>query len=334
MTGPGNADDPDDADRPDGRDGDPAAPGDDQGPTDEWEWVSDESSPDDADGSEPLGTTPEQDRVVDADADAATPPPQPNGNGDDSEEFDGPIDWFFNTSDPWVQTIRDIGSSVLTVALIGLVLFAVSGVWPPLVAVESGSMEPHMHKNDLVFIVDQDRYAPDGGIEGTGVVTYQHARTNGGYWSFGDYGNVIVYQPYGDVRRTPIIHRAMFYVERGENWYDRANESYLDGADSCAEIANNACPAPHAGFITKGDNQVTNDHYDQVGGQSNIVRPEWVQGKAKVRIPFLGWVRLQFANLASATASTGPATLAGLRLQLGLFAAGLGTVVSRRRGWL
>ncbi len=373
MTGPGSADDPDDA-GPDGRDGDPDSSSESQGSTDEWEWVSDDSTEDgsasdvtgddaaagsnsaadsnsapgnnstpgsnpesgDSDRDSGSGSAPGEERIVDPDAGSNAPPPQSGGRqeDDESEEFDGPLDWFLHTNNPGIQTIRDIGSSVLTVALIGLVLFAVSGVWPPLVAVESGSMEPHMHKNDLVFIVDEHRYAPGGAIDGTGVVTHQQAMRNEGYWSFGDYGNVIVYQPYGSDRRTPIIHRAMFYVEDGENWYDRANKSYLDGADSCGEIANNACPAPYAGFITKGDNQVTNDHYDQIGGQSNIVRPEWIQGKAKVRIPFLGWVRLQFAQLASVTASSAPATLAGLRLQLGLFAAGLGTVVSRRRGWL
>ncbi|WP_267641359.1 S26 family signal peptidase [Haloarchaeobius amylolyticus] len=366
MTGPGSDDHPDDADADEspGDDGmdewewaddtstsaddESAAPDDESEPADSGSGTGDDDEAGDrgspGDDSEPAShdresTEPAEGHPLDTDADSDTgataPAPQPGASASDGDEdFDGPIDWFFNTSDPWVQTIRDIGSSVLTVAIIGLVLFAVSGVWPPLVAVESGSMEPHMHKNDLVFIVDEHRYAPASAAEGTGVVTYQHAKTNGGYWSFGDYGNVIVYQPYGSDRRTPIIHRAMFYVEEGENWYQRANKSYLDGANSCAEIANDACPAPHSGFITKGDNEVTNDHYDQVGGQSNVVRPEWIQGKAKVRIPFLGWVRLQFAQLATVTAGSAPPTLTGLRLQLGLFAAGLGTVVSRRRGWL
>ncbi|WP_435348331.1 S26 family signal peptidase [Haloarchaeobius sp. HRN-SO-5] len=258
--------------------------------------------------------------------------PPVSGAADGSGEFDGPIDWFFNTDDSLVVTIRDVTSSVATVVVIGLVLFAVSGIWPPLVAVESGSMEPHMHKNDLVFIVDEDRFTSAAAIEGTGVVTHERAEATTGYWSFGDYGNVVIYQPDGSQARTPIIHRAMFYVEEGENWYDRANPDYLrEGTDSCREVSNDACPAPYDGFITKGDN---NQYYDQVGSQSSTVKPEWIQGKAKVRIPLLGWIRLQFAKFATVLATTGPVGIEALRLQLGLVTAGVGVVVSRRRGLL
>jgi signal peptidase len=80
----------------------------------------------------------------------------------------------------------------------------------------------------------------------------------------------------------------MFYVERGENWYNRADPDALGGADSCAELAN--CPAPHGGFVTKGD---ANDNYDQVHPtRSTVVRPEWVIGTAELRVPELGWLRL------------------------------------------
>ncbi|WP_435359974.1 S26 family signal peptidase [Haloarchaeobius sp. DFWS5] len=357
MTGPGTDDEPDDhrGDRDD------AAADESTDATDEWEWVDETSTersehePDEpgdrtdanderaAGADEPAATAPNSDteetvvagekdgnRLVDPNPDATAP--EPAGPSDD-ESFDGPVDWFFNTNNVWIQTTRDIGGSLLTVAVIGLVLFGVSGVWPPLVAVESGSMEPHMYKNDLVFIVDDQRYPGNGAVEGTGVVTHRIGEQDTGYWSFGDYGNVIIYQPYGDERATPIIHRAMFYVEEGENWYDKANESYLNsGASSCEAIANGACPAPHAGFITKGDNNPT---YDQVATQSNIVRPDWVRGKAKVRIPWLGWIRLKFAQLSTgaAAASTNP-LVAGFRLSLGLSLAGVGAVVSRREGWL
>jgi len=84
----------------------------------------------------------------------------------------------------------------------------------------------------------------------------------------------------------------MFWVEDGENWYDEANEQYLR-ADDCDELAN--CPAPHAGFITKGDN---NGEYDQARRISTVVKPDWVRGTAEVRIPWLGWVRLYFSGAA------------------------------------
>jgi len=192
-----------------------------------------------------------------------------------------------------VDFLREVLTSVGTVLLIGAVLFAFSGVWPPLVAVESGSMEPHMFKGDLVFVAENGRYAPD--VATAGVVTYQQGQQTG-YSSFGDYGNVVVYQPDGQVG-TPVIHRAYMYVEEGENWVQRANPEYLGNADTCAE--NVHCPAPHDGYITRGDD---NPRYDQVGGTeretlSNVVKSEWVRGNAKVRVPKLGCIRLELSGI-------------------------------------
>ncbi|WP_440990433.1 S26 family signal peptidase [Haloarchaeobius baliensis] len=265
-------------------------------------------------------------------------PPIPGGD-EGREEFDGPVDWFLHTDDAFVVTVRDVGNSLLTVAFIGIVLFAVSGIWPPLVAVESGSMEPHMHRNDLVFIVEEGRFVGDSAQPGTGVVTHRAAQQNEGYWSFGDYGNVIVYQPNDDPQRVPIIHRARFWVAEDENWVDppseggtgKADQQYLGGAESCSQVR--TCPAPHDGFVTLGD---ANERYDQVGASMNsdVVEPDWVRGKAKVRVPLLGWIRLQFAQLATTFGGTGPTALGMLRLQLGVVLAGVGTVVARRRGVL
>jgi len=229
-------------------------------------------------------------------------PPAPGVNDEPpTVADDGVLTWFLNTPNSAVVFVRDVVSSVAAVAAIGLLLFAVSGIWPPLVAVESGSMEPHMTRGDLVFIVDEERYAPQSAIAETGVSTYDAANAADGYQKFGEYGDVIVFEPFGEERATPIIHRARFHVEEGENWMSKANPEYLGNVDSCAEVPRNMCPAPYDGFITKGDAVAT---YDQVGSQSTIVKKEWIRGKAQVRVPLLGWIRLQFAQLASATPAT------------------------------
>lgn len=188
--------------------------------------------------------------------------------------------------------IREMLTSVLAVAAIGLLLFAVSGVWPPMVAVESGSMEPHMEKGDLIFITEPGRFVPGAAHDDTGVVTYE-AGEEADYRTFGSYGSVIIYDN-PDSFGPPIIHRARFWVDEGENWYSKANPEYVR-ADSCEELR--YCPAPHAGFITKGDN---NNEYDQANGISAPVKPEWVQGVARIRIPYLGWIRLGFSGAAFA----------------------------------
>ncbi|WEL16188.1 Signal peptidase I [Halorhabdus sp. SVX81] len=183
----------------------------------------------------------------------------------------------------------DTLSSVLIVVMIGGFLFATSGVWSPVVAVESGSMQPHMDVGDTVFVMEDGRFPGPGSQGESGVVT-AHTGRKTGYRTFGGYGDVIVYQPDGNETATPIIHRAMLWVENEENWYDRADSTAIGNADSCAELVN--CPAPHAGFITKGDNTVTNSRYDQVIGISDPVKPKWIVGTAEVGVPWLGQLRL------------------------------------------
>jgi len=186
----------------------------------------------------------------------------------------------------WRLFVRDVASSVFAVLLVGFFLFAVSGVWPPLVAVESGSMLPNMERNDLVFVMEEERFPGERAEHG--VVT-AHAGAETGYEKFGNPGDVIVFVADGDRGGTPIIHRAMFWVEAGENWCAAADSTYLGGLDT----GDPRCVADHAGFITKGDN---NPSYDQATGLSGPVRPAWVVGTAEFKIPGLGWIRLQSAG--------------------------------------
>ncbi len=220
-------------------------------------------------------------------------PSSTGGHSDDvPAPSENPVRWFFNTKNGSVLLFKDIASSIAIVAVIGLVLFAISGVWPPLVAIESGSMEPHMQKGDLVFLMENERLASSEAVA-AGVVTHEVGQETG-YTKFGDHGDVIIFRPDGQ-ERTPIIHRAHLYVEEGENWYDRADEQYMQ-ADSCDDLR--SCPAPHSGFVTKGDNPTTNRHYDQ-DNRYQIVKPEWVEGTAEVRVPYLGCIRLEFSGTAS-----------------------------------
>ncbi|WP_425498362.1 S26 family signal peptidase [Halogeometricum salsisoli] len=187
--------------------------------------------------------------------------------------------------------VRDVAQTLGAVVLVGALLFALTGIWPPMVAVESPSMEPHIDTGDMVVVSDVNRYVAAAADE-NGIVTQARAD---GYTRFSEGGDVVVYMP-PDRRglSSPIIHRVRFHVEAGENWYDRADpDSVGAGVDDCAELAN--CPAPHAGYITKGDN---NARYDQVGVDpiAPPVRAEWVRAKAQVRVPLLGWIRLVLAG--------------------------------------
>ncbi|WP_425607252.1 S26 family signal peptidase [Natronobeatus ordinarius] len=208
-------------------------------------------------------------------------------------EDDGVLRWFLKTDDGRIVAIRDVLTSVAIVAFVGLVLFGLSGAWPPLVAVESGSMEPNMQRGDLIFVVDDDRYVGDDPIDGTGIVTYDNG-AGGSHEKFGKPGDVVIFKPDGSEFQTPVIHRVHFWVEEGENWVEtKANPDYVGGA-SCGQLA--TCPANHDGFITKGD---ANSGYDQAvgGARTDVVKPAWVTGKGMLRVPWLGHVRLAVDEL-------------------------------------
>ncbi len=173
---------------------------------------------------------------------------------------------FNESKNFWVALLRDILFVVTVVAIFASVSHIALGLWAPMVAVESGSMIPHIQIGDIIFVQSIDR---------TQIITYETGQKTG-YTSFEEPGDVILYRPLGrDV--TPIIHRAMYYVETGE-------PMWAGGP-----------PAPHAGYITKGDNTETNPAYDQQGSISYLqpVKKEWIIGVAKFnRVPLLGCISL------------------------------------------
>lgn len=161
-----------------------------------------------------------------------------------------------------VNLIKDVISTLIIVGVIIGVGIALSGTWPFMVAVESGSMVPNMHRGDVVFLISPDR---------TEIITWEEGKRIG-YKSFGNYGDVIVYHPNGVKKTTPIIHRAMYWIERGEPMP-------------------NGEPAPNSGYITKGDHNAV---FDQPY-LSKPVKKEWIVGVAKFKIPFIGYFRLIFS---------------------------------------
>ena len=199
---------------------------------------------------------------------------------------------FYHANDGPLMFIREILFSALIVLLIGGLLFGLSGVWPPMVAIESESMEPNIQIYDLVFVTAPDRFSPSEADE-HGIVTLEQGEEEG-YESFNKPGSVVVFD---EPRNTgpPIIHRPHFHVQEGEDWSDRADPD-ASGDRSCSEMS--ACPAPTDGYITKGDN---NGRYDQVSGIAPVVEEDWITGVARFRIPYLGWIRLAFTGQAVLT---------------------------------
>jgi signal peptidase len=176
-----------------------------------------------------------------------------------------------------VATAREILWVVAVVGGIALLLFLACGTWPAVVAVESESMLPNMHVNDLVFVVAKDRFGE--------LQTYETGKATG-YMKFGDYGDVIIYKPNGATEIHPIIHRALAYHDAG--WYS-SNPSFPRYQD------------PHAGYLTQGDNNLRPDQQSYYPGIGYIepVKDEWIVGKALFSIPFLGYPTLHYPMFAA-----------------------------------
>lgn len=212
--------------------------------------------------------------------------------------------------------LYELVTALAAVALIVALLQQGLAAWPAMVAVESCSMEPNVRVGDLVLVVGTRRTpvvtqegqrveagggpSPDGStVSVTWVEEANHrsfARSPGciaerpdsaGCAARGEplAGDVIVFYPNGNRACTPIIHRARAWVDD--------NSSYGGRAFS------------HAGFITKGDNNGPRAGDDPVRAADQVarggtpacpntepVRPEWMVGVAKFRIPWVGYVRL------------------------------------------
>ena len=150
------------------------------------------------------------------------------------------------------ETVKDVGIAIGSVLIVFLLTFAYSGNWPPMVVIESGSME---HDNNPLY--SEPRYSHIGTID-TGdlvivkqaekkdIVTYLEGKKTD-YKKYGDYGDVIVYykngiETYEGQPVTPVIHRAMAWVEvidkENETYYIPEIDTTFQGKRQLAEIGN------------------------------------------------------------------------------------------------
>lgn len=240
--------------------------------------------------------------------------------------------------------LRDAVVLVAVFALLLGGLYLYTGVWPPAVIVESGSM---MHKECGQPPCDPGvKYGRFGFIDPGDLVLVKEVdgvddvRTlvEGGRETYGMPGDVIIYYVANDRGGTPIIHRAVAYVElvgEGEDlehwvrWSDStpceggAQKRQRDGRSWCVydergvlipsvpiqgfgsseRDPNPYGPVRASGFFTKGDNPSTNTQTDQQSGLSRDerglsvpVQPEWIQGKARAELPWLGLIKLSLAG--------------------------------------
>lgn len=231
---------------------------------------------------------------------------------------------------PTLLFLRDTGIAIAFVAGLLLAMYAYTGLWPPLVVVESDSM---MHSNEnvsYVGVIDTGDLVLVKSIDHEGEIeTYMDGYLSG-HRTYGDYGDVIVYRVNGATTATPIIHRAMIYLEptasgdayrapalrdlpKGEGKWATSNAddtwdhltsvlwiyevgymSMTVTIDINGIITDFARDPLEAGFITKGDH---NPNIDQVlPRRHSPVQADWVVGKARGEIPWFGLLKLWTTN--------------------------------------
>lgn len=231
-----------------------------------------------------------------------------------------PTHKFLTREDKPYPTVRSIGS-VLLILLVGAsLLWGITGQpigSAPIVVIESESM---MHCEQGLGtrgdVCDTETFLGIGTID-TGDLIFVKApgdfetMAEDGKKHHGLPGDTIIYQPYGSGSFTPIIHRAMFFLEINgdgtynvdalglENISDLNDPAIRDaerfGLSSGCQIRLSSLDhtplgPEDSGFITKGDN---NSCWDQGDGIISVpVQEQWVLGKARGELPWIGVVKL------------------------------------------
>jgi len=191
---------------------------------------------------------------------------------------------FWKSEEQIPSAVREIASVLVTVGIIVAILFLGCGTWPAIVTIESESMVPHMDVGDLVLVVAKDRLGPLQSMA-QGEVS--------GYQKFSMPGDVIIYHPNGNTDLHPIIHRALYWTEAG-----LTNITYREMNKATGQIETKLYVAPHAGYITKGDNNPVIDqtgfgnNYRGTGSSIQPVKEEWIVGKAVYSVPYIGYLPL------------------------------------------
>ncbi|HEV2316278.1 MAG TPA: S26 family signal peptidase [Thermoplasmata archaeon] len=255
------------------------------------------------------------------------------GEEDDDEEpgptGKRPVYWRARDS-LWFEPL--VALAIVVLLIVGL--YAYTQNWPPVYVVESMSMQ-HGTDDHLGLINTGDLVLAqkiDPGL----ITTYVDGEQNG-YSTYGEYGDVILYHPDDDTGVSPVIHRAIIYLEYNTDgsW----NAPSLGGL-TCTSSSHpyyritgvpSGCGSLHlttsiilfnvgwqsatvsiplgglgtaSGFITMGDNNYipgtpAQGEPDQFNAISALVQPGWVLGVARGMIPWFGAIKLLLEGQSS-----------------------------------
>lgn len=186
--------------------------------------------------------------------------------------------------------VRELVLALGMISLIVLAMWAHTGSMPPLVVVESNSMQHDsdgeigtIDAGDLVLV-----HAP----EKRSIITFAEAtdpmNTNYGHTKLGMPGDVIVYKRNGEDSSTPIIHRAILKVEI------ERSESQINGNCESGVSYQNQCvlswSVPGTNLVDVESITVKFDGIDAPGDYDCGIQ---VMGHQEVKFRIEGWVPTQ-----------------------------------------
>lgn len=216
-----------------------------------------------------------------------------------------------------LPVVKDVLTAVIVILIIVAGMFAYTGVWPPMVVIESGSMMHDDSPYGKIGTIDPGDFTFVKKINSRNdIVTYYQGEKTG-YKTYSDYGDVIVYVKNG-AGGTPVIHRAMCWVEvnitGNGTFYDipELNYYHLSAITITKLNLHNYDPkVNHSGFLTKGDanNGCDQDSSagieDELGRKVETVKLEWIVGKAEGEIPWFGGIKLSVDDWSQGTNNAG-----------------------------
>ncbi len=232
--------------------------------------------------------------------------------------------------------LRDVGIALLVVFLVFVALWAYSGVWPPIVVVESSSMQHDDFSSSVGVIDTGDLVIVQNTNSKQEVETYVHGKCSG-HSTYGDSGDVIIYNELGGGDK-PIIHRALIWLEfntttnnsfdvpslecdhweNGVNWwgengngsgrpripvYEPRNMNYtltlrLDSAYRSFNVTLNL-----ANLLNdiKTDDEWNDGGFIAMGDNNNqpdnsLINHDWIIGKARGELPWFGLIKLSVSG--------------------------------------
>ncbi len=201
--------------------------------------------------------------------------------------------------------------------------------WPPIVVVQSGSMQ-HSDDTSFVGVIDTGDLVFVKNVDAENEIIPYFEGIDEDHRTYDSFGDVIIFRPNGNEDRTAIIHRAVIYLKFNYTDWDPDNGSYggfdiphtgeenlkhsytienyewPEGTNehglviSFTEILRNFDiynVEPHDGFITKGDDNPgvdqTSDFYSNDPPWIEPVEPDWVIGKSVGELPWFGIIKLK-----------------------------------------